>query len=716
MRLINIHVTIRVRTLAVLSLLFQLTFVALVITNVNPLLRQITGFLCLAFIPGILVLKILRIKLSLNTALLAIGLSISLITFVVTSFNNLSHFLGFKKPISEMPLLLVTTLFTIPLCLICYIRSGDHSDDLHIRFDLFSALSLWLIPLSLYGSYRLISYDSNITILLLYTIIPILLIIVVVFKKITKDAYPFIILIMSVSLLCPRLLAMTSAGETIMPGVVSKQGKWNPNIPHLHNSLLINTIFHPTFYILCGFRNVVDELKVANLLFYSLVPVALYQIFRKRVNEDSAFIASFLFMSHHWFLTSGIPRNNFAQLFLSLIFLSAFSLEVKPMIKSLFAMIFSLSLIVSHYGTSYLFMLSLIVVLVLRILCDRYNEAQQERNLLLSSYNFTLFYVTGILAYYIYIANSVSFVTFVEFFKYFLDNLNGIFSPQGSHAIGSLVKDYNAISIEILKYLTIFILAVITIGIVTSFYIWLKRREKFDEYLFFSITFLGILGSTLLPIGGTFDTMRILHITLILLAPYFIIGIKATLEKIKNIKNPDKCIVLSTLIIITFFLLNSGLIADVITKDYSPNSLINKEMIMRGSNMQAKFYLYEQGYRPRYDVEGSEWVRKYASVDTVIYCDYIGWRVLEMSKYGQLPEEIAKQLPRRIILNKNSKLRGLSYVFLAYHNNIERIIFIRELMEIRYFNAELLIKVLEKNNKIYDNGGSTVFLITEGMR
>lgn len=704
---ISLDATFSTRRLIITVLLLQLV-VAILISNPVSIVREAVCLFYLTFIPGLLILSILKIRLDFTeTVLLSIGLSISSIMFIVAIFNVLSRSLGFEKPISEMPLFLLLTGFVLLLCLICYLRSKEFSTTFHLKVPLVPMLSLWLLPLSIYGAYQLIVYDNNVLLLLLYAIIS-LFPLLIAFNKIPKEIYPLIIWIISVSLLYLAHTNMNILSVTIMPGVVVRYGFWDPLISSTgHNSLLFNTIVHPTFFFICGFKDILSELKIVPLLISSFTPVISYQLFKKRIDERAAFMSSMLFMFFFWSYIPYGPRQRQAEFFLALLLLSAFNDRLNSGNRVLLSIVFALSLIASHYGTSYLFMFSLIFAFIAISLCKKSGMDSESKHL--SSFNFSSVYLTATLAWYMYTAGSANFITLVNFYNFFFEHLGELFSPEASHALGSLTKNWNSTSIEILKYLMIFICGLIAVGVLHSFYRQIRER-KIEEYLILSLSFLIMLVATLLPIGGGFDTSRIFHITLILLAPFSVIGLKVILGRFGN-QIASKHLILFAGLLIVFFLLNSGFIAEFIPNDYSPNAYVNKEKIIASDNIQAKYLLYRY-YVPSQDVQASEWIKEYGETAWRVYCDRLSWRILTASKYGQLPEEIKKRLPKGVILRENTQIKEDSYVFLAYHNTVEKLVFVIE-KSVRSFNQnELPFKDM---SKIYNNGDSIIYNYTNNL-
>ena len=109
-------------------LVFLLCLIGLSILNFDiPLLRQIAGFAFLTFVPGILLLRILRIH-NLNiieSYLYAVGLSLALIMLIGVLLNFTLPPLGFEHPLTLLPVVIALSIATILLVIIAYIRDKN---------------------------------------------------------------------------------------------------------------------------------------------------------------------------------------------------------------------------------------------------------------------------------------------------------------------------------------------------------------------------------------------------------------------------------------------------------------------------------------------------------------------------------------------------------------------------------------------------------------
>lgn len=95
-----------------------------------PILRQFVGFIYLTFIPGIIILRILKLhKLgNIETLLYSVGLSFATLMFTGFLMNMTCPLIGISKPISSMPLIITISAVVLMLFVLSYIRDKEFSN------------------------------------------------------------------------------------------------------------------------------------------------------------------------------------------------------------------------------------------------------------------------------------------------------------------------------------------------------------------------------------------------------------------------------------------------------------------------------------------------------------------------------------------------------------------------------------------------------------
>ena len=113
-------------------LLFILLYILItdlsIILNI-PVFRQVLGFTFLAFVPGLLILYILKLDRlgPIEKTVCSIGLSVSFSMFVGLLINLVYPFFSYSTPLSTNSLLTSFSVITLILTIIAYLRNRDTS-------------------------------------------------------------------------------------------------------------------------------------------------------------------------------------------------------------------------------------------------------------------------------------------------------------------------------------------------------------------------------------------------------------------------------------------------------------------------------------------------------------------------------------------------------------------------------------------------------------
>lgn len=711
------------------------------------ILRQSISFIYLIFIPGLLILKILKVQKSsaIETILYSVGLSLSFLMFTGLLMNTLYPLIGIAKPLSKEYLIITIILLISFLIFMCYIKERDFSaihsfeiKDFPTNYVLFSLL----IPfLSVFGAYSVLFYDNNILLLFLLVLISIIPIFVA-FDKIPSKIYPLLIFVIAISLLYHKTLSsMYIQGcdlhiEYYFASIVKLNSYWNPLILHNCNCVLTNVILAPIFSQISAL-SLTWIFKIIYPLLFSLVPVALYQVYREQTNDKIAFFASFFFMSFFVFYDIMALLSNakqmMAEFFFVLLMLLMVNKHMSDIKRVILVIIFAFSLIVAHYGTSYIFIIMLIFVWVLIRLNDKFNIISRDI-INVTKHNFISLFIVVALAWYTYTAGSKPFESIVHIGDHIVNSIFTEFlNPLEGGAVYYIATEL-PLSWEILRILNYISQFFILLGI---FYIAiqkLKHKEtllKFkNEYFFFSIACLVLLmSSMILPhsVGrGSMGLTRVYHLTLLFLAPFGIIGGLKIMSILANFINksvhfgytlskPNAFKFLSVFFML-FLLFNSNFVSEIIQEtygnDYSPNPSISQSRIKQNGSVDEKILYYGCNY-PEQDIYSAEWLGKYRNKNRKIFIDGFHSEHVLIS-YGMTQGETQNMGTLYIFPHTNiRKLEKNSYFYLRKINYIDDIMQVshwRQRGYKKWWNTSDILPSLETDrNKIYSNGSSIIY-------
>jgi len=685
-----------------------------------PIIRQLIGFVYLTFVPGFLIIRALKFNKfnCIETLLYSVGLSIATLMLIGLFINIFYPFFGIYKPISLLSLIVTFSIIVSILCIVCHYIDNNYSNQscINLRNALSpSVLFLCIIPfLAVFGTYLMNFHQNNF--LLMFLIIMIAFVAVLIgsgfISNVPERLYPLAIFIISISLLYHSSLISTHLwGMDIQiayyfSSLTISNSYWDPTIPSNANALLSEVMLASIYSIICD-MSLTWVFKIIYPFLFSFVPLGLYQLYREQIPNKIAFLSSFFFMSFFTFYTEmlQLPKQQIAELFVVLLLLLIMNKEINKVTRSVLLTVFAASLIVSHYGTSYIFLILLIIartILALREIsiskrlinriCYRFNKCiesytQKDGTI---SLTFILLFIVFAISWYLYIAscsvfNAIVFIAHNVISTIYTEFLNPEVS-QSSYLLFHITSPLHNIT-KILHHITHVFILIGVISLVSP-----RRRFNFHmQYSVFSIAaFLILVSTILIPYFGL-GTPRLYHLLLIFLAPFCIVGGILFLEVIVKflqyrIKVQTSLMMLSTFFAI-FFLFNSGFVYNIVGKEITSISL--------NSPSQLDF--------PRFndmEIVGSEWLLDNKESVYPIYADM--YRGLLFVRFGK---EFKGFSPSGFQLTEKC------YVFFGTWNVLKGEI-------VKWYRGKGMTGTAEyiesssfvvNKNKIYDNGGVQVY-------
>lgn len=707
-----------------------------------PILRQFISFIYLTFIPGILILRILKLhKLgNVETLLYTVGLSIATLMFTGFLMNISYPSFGIIGPISATPLIITISIVVLVLVILSYIVDGNFSDpDFVNTSDIFApyVLSLCLLPfISIFGTYLVNFYNNNILLLILLIIISIIPIFIA-FDRLPKKYFPLAIAVISISLLYHRsLISMNLWGDDIFSEyyyakLVISNSYWDKAIYENLNSMLSVVLVPPIYSYVCDI-NLTWVFKVIFSLIYSLVPLALYQIFQKQTNGKIAFLSTFFFMAFTEFyrVMPVVIRQDLGELFLILLVLLIIDTNISLIKRSLLTIIFSVSLVASHYAIASLYMIFFIITMSIFLLKDqqllKINSLSNNITILdekkrIFRLNFVLLFVIITLGWYIYVSSSSIFNTITSISNLIITNIiENFLDPNYSESMSTALSGTTSILYQILKFLNIITMFFITIGVIAlsmktisnKVYFFIKNifvNIKFnDEYLTLSyLNFIFLIGALVIPyLSGNLGTMRIIHLSMIFLAPFCIIGYMVCISIFKKlIKFPYingkeiHCLKPLSLFFTVFLLFNSGLIHEVLN-DNNPCSI---SLSNQKEYLEMSSIFYEE------EIYGAEFLKNRID-DSKVYSDIFGRQLLRAYIWPKERITLFKE-------NTNETSCDDAYVYFRKLNVNGKLMILSNKNERTSERPYSLIRIenstfnnkISNYGKIYTNGGSEIY-------
>jgi uncharacterized membrane protein len=642
---------------------FIITLAMLFITDLIilldiTLLRDIIPFLFFSFIPGFLIVAILKqnkIEI-LFKFMLSVGLSISLLMLLGLLLNAFYPLLS--EPLSLTPILISLNVVLIILALFAYQRNTDNfntstifNHNLKLGDKLLSPmiLSVFFPFMAVLGTYLMNSSQNNVLLLLMLFLIPVYIVVIAYLKdRVHTATYPVALFMIGLGLILMHSLTSTHIiGRDVFQEFTCFQltlSNFHWNIDSFYNpyNACISVTILPTIYAVLTNMNSEYIFKLLFALLASILPLMVYRIATKYLTKKYAFFASLLFVFQVFFIDIvGAVRQEVAILFFFLAVIVLFDcfgdkkFEKSWLKKSLF-LVFVFSMIISHYATSYVAFGILVPVLLLPFIKSLYIE----RKLNFTNFDVVIIYLAFIILWFVlyakvqFLAGSVVVASTVAASASgagggsaaFINGREGTVLSVLGIGIKS-VSNLLAVIANDLIFLTI------GIGLITILLkykrmiqgktvILYKEIKSVDSKLLLAVilSLIVLAMFIILPsVSFFYGSDRLFFQLLIFTSPIFVVGAIKIAELInKVIKKPDLKVVVILVLLISLFLCNTHLQYHFLGEPYS--SEYDKTGITRGET-----YIYDG------EIATAQWLGTYHADDIKIYSDSVGFTRLSRS-------------------------------------------------------------------------------------
>jgi uncharacterized membrane protein len=420
-----------------------------------------------------------------------------------------------------------------------------------------------------------------------------------------------------------------------------------------------------------------DGVSIFRFIFpviYSMLPVLLYQVYRKVVTPRIAFGSVFLFMSFPSFYVEmiSLARQEVAEfilVILSLIFLSPRIGESRS--KDLIVAILTFGLIAAHYTLAYLYILLL-------IFGSAVSAVFRRRDFALCSTETLALTAVVCLAWYVTTAGGVAIAILIQNIIRVTNGVVQGFLSQGTrpttvtlaYTFGGLagpLHDINRVTLYLAQFL-----------LLLGFVELLRKRDKSEgerKMLPLMTVAFGFLASAvLLPyFAGELQLSRIYSIALLFVSPCFLYGIqfldslvasaRSLVRYASHVRLPKGVSlksIFTVAILLSYFLFSSGWVWAV-SGDRATSTVLDYDQMFASSDQQVS-YAFFAFYTVPGDVAGARWIQAHDSNYLQICADWIA-RYHVLTSYGGFSRD-GPMLPGCYGYFQNS------YIFLSEFNNV----------------------------------------------
>lgn len=670
-------------------------------------IQHVTGFILMSFIPGVLILRVLKLHNlgTIETIVYTTGLSLTVLLTTGYFINFVYPLLGIFKPLSFFPIVATISCVIIFLGILSYLYDRDYivvcnSNPRQLISPIF-ILTCTIPCISIIGSFVTRYYGNNIISVLCFIVIAFLTLWFANQRVSNSSVYSVFILATSVALLFgdlfisdyPRRLNVD--GEFFFLNQVIQNQYWDPTQYASANTVLSIVILGPVFSSVMGV-NIYSILKIVYPLIFSMIPLVLYCVFKKEFSARLSFFATLFFMFNFYFFTEALllRRQQVALLFFALILLILVEKNVSKWVRALFFSFFAFSLIVSHYAVSVNVILIFLLAYLLFKIHKQYvvgstlkidsNNTSSLKKCRVSGFRLSTAYVLLLIAlfmtWYMYMGFSV-FANIVESGNQIVDYLALFSDPSAksssiSSALGGGFFE-SPLYGQIYRILQYTAQALILISVVNSF----RSINSWKGGVFFRIAaLLFLVVAILLPFFTLHQNVgRLYFFTLFILAPCCVdgasllcYGVSRRINWIIHItrkKLPEKrwvgrktgkllnCnnalyLIFAIIFLVPFFIYNTGMIFDT-GQIYEKNN--SSGWIPRSGSLSYG-YIDTEYHNPAEIMLASK-VPQYLPEGSKIYGDV--WTGHDL---------VSSWFSNTLLIPNNLQISGDSYVFLRSWN------------------------------------------------
>jgi uncharacterized membrane protein len=734
-----------------------------------PVIHQATGFIFLTLVPGMLLLRILRIHQinTIESIAYSVGLSLALIMLSGTLINFAFPIINISRPLTLYPLMLTMLVEIIILMTIAWFRDRNWVKPDTAQFKLTiewnAILFLLIIFLLIILGVQVRDLTNNNIIIIVSLLLIALTMGLAAFKKLIKPMlYTYALFIISLgilyqtTLMSPYLIGSDIISEYMHYSNAASSGIWNYALPNPVNSCLSIVILAPAYSYIMNISGIWVFKAVYPLLF-SIVPLILFRFFRIQIGIVPAFAAVFFFIAVPTFSLEMISlcRQQIAEIFFALIVLLLVERKLTVGQKFTTLTVFSVSVIVSHYSLGFItagyLLLLLPAIAILRSktflkiwasLTARTGglpESITKSSSNLFPINLQLIsaaiFIACLFAWNIFIASGINFYSIRSILNFQVNVLGQEIGNNMAHHTGTvsflqsgtrpqligtaLGLDFADVSLQgkifrIFQYFTQLLLIAGCFRLIFS-----PTEYKFKKaYIALCIISTGMLAACIVLPGfaAILNATRWYHVALITLAPFCVIGAETMwqvcislvgkIRKLFNKRDPVNSPETYIRYFTILILIPYFIFTSGLIFELTHQDEISKVDTPYSISLSS-YRLDIMGIFNQKDGAGAEWVGNYTSKRLPTYTDHHSEKILAIKDYSGVIVSFT---------GDNNQTANGYFFFSSWNMDKEELAFtvsgkpgLRTHM--RFSDIPGYYDLLNSNNRIYVNGGSQVYYL-----
>jgi len=674
--------------------------------------RDLLGFTFLLFVPGFLLLRILRVcRLPLSEILLhVVGLSVVSISLLGALSSVLLPLVGIGNPLSYGPLAATAFGFVAFLSVLAYLRDSTNQLSLLPRLsstELIGSLLLCVLPLIAVLGTVLMNRDGvswmNMCAVVLVATVPLL----AAFDRLPPRLYPLAIATGTLTLLFHTFLLTNYVwGWDIQfqyyTASRALNSAWDPSFPRPTNSLTTIVILSTSVATISG-TSLDVVFKIVYPLLYALFPVTIYLATRTRLDRKLSLFSALVvaFYSQTYLRMAG--KQHISQLFIGLFVVALLRDSIAPQKRRILLFVYLFGVVISHYSSSLLFGGILLVgTLSVIFVSERVTAADITEIRSVAFRPLLAFAYLGILScWYLYTSNGVVFDGIFVYFPYeilsnFSDLLFAASERTGSHTVQTALLKSVIKQVHVVLHLCFQFL--IAAGLLRELGAVARRHEtEFSPILVALATPMFAFLVLAFFMEGHFGSDRAYDLGLVLLAPFGLVGYETLAKRLsdrlegrwvtaKSTDNGATSRRIFSVFLVLFLIFNAGVVYHVSGTSYT-------------------LLAFQQDYDyPTFsdeEIAGVEWLSEHTS-DGSLYADRYGEVALNRT-HDHLSGRMNRFWP------DTERIPPGSYIYFRSTNVDDEMLTHDSQTRHTALSDATFSRTVHMTNKVYTNGESNVY-------
>lgn len=670
----------------------------------------LVGLIYVLFLPGAIILRILGIH-TLATGknmIYTVVLSIAFIYFVGALASSIYPALGVSKPLTRFYLETTYAACIFTLLTVCFVRERRAkvasvrrpSEGLRIKW-MYLTFGVALVLLCVAGT-QIANTSHNYGIMFaVFAVITLSPLMAVRNQNHNYHSLAIMVffiglsLLLSHSMISPYISGYDINVEYYYAREVETSGIWDSTIESNANGML-SIVILPSVLSLTSSISIVWIYKIVFQILFALVPTGVFLILRERMSPQTSFLSCLLLMftfAFYEFLPQ-LPRQEIAELFVVGVILVILDKNMSSFQRKFLMISFGFGVTLSHYTILYVFLFILGIAYAIN---SRTTRTPQDKRAFSPAY--VLLILSFSILWYANVSGSRNFENIVDFLSQVAGSIWDFGSLETSGA--ALIISRQSITHEITKYLHVFVLSLIVVGLLAT----ATRRTTGhipSEYhaimvgasVFACFAFLAsyVLAYSMGP--------RMEQFVLIMVAPLFVVGslfcatsLNRLVSKRSTHKRPTdgaaKGYTIICAFLAVFFVFNSGLVYQIMND--------NPTSIALGSSYDYPVFSQEE-------VESAKWLSSHANHSEKILADEFRRLLI----YGFVPISDVRQFYAYGDIVEPTDLMG-KYVYFGEFNTQEHKVALGNNLLPMDFRGTPLEKSLQESNHVFSSGLSDIF-------